>query len=157
MNGSTVPSTSATAPIIPALRASVACTSKAVATMAKSRSIAPPIRPMPPNSDRSARPFCPPVGVPAPVGQREADDDRDGRAVDAAEGEALPKIRETRHQGADDREGSDQRIGRREMLETSCYHLDHSSDLKWGVTGAASALGLSPRLDLVHGLDHHPA
>ena len=64
MKGSTVPSSSATTPISPALRASVACTSKAVATMAKSRSIAPPIRPMPPKSDMSARPLWPPVCVP---------------------------------------------------------------------------------------------
>ncbi|MNP34465.1 hypothetical protein D3C76_1277530 [compost metagenome] len=64
MKGSTVPSNSATKPIIPALRASVACTSKAVATMAKSRSMAPPIRPIPENSAMSARPFCPPVTVP---------------------------------------------------------------------------------------------
>ncbi|MNF95475.1 hypothetical protein D3C84_782320 [compost metagenome] len=64
MNGNTVPSNSAITPIIPAFFASVACTSNAVATMAKSRSIAPPIKPIPENSVRSARPFCPPVMVP---------------------------------------------------------------------------------------------
>ena len=64
INGRIVPSSNAITPIIPALRASVACTSNAVATMAKSRSIAPPIKPMPENSARSARPFWPPVIVP---------------------------------------------------------------------------------------------
>ncbi|MNN46211.1 hypothetical protein D3C81_1605860 [compost metagenome] len=64
INGRIVPNSSAITPINPAFFASVACTSNAVATIAKSRSIAPPIRPMPENSVRSASPFCPPVMVP---------------------------------------------------------------------------------------------
>src|SRR5450830_90401 len=64
MKGSTMPSNSAITPIKPALRASTACTSNAVATMAKSRSMAPPTRPMPPNSDKSARPLWPPLCTP---------------------------------------------------------------------------------------------
>ncbi len=56
-----VPSASASTPISPARRASVTSTSKAVATMAKSRSIAPPIMPIPARAGMSAMPFFPPV------------------------------------------------------------------------------------------------
>ena len=63
-NGNTIPTTIDTAPTTPALRASATSTSNAVATMAKSRSIAPPMMPMPANSGRSTIPFVPPVIAP---------------------------------------------------------------------------------------------
>ena len=61
MNGSTVPRTRAIAPMTPAVLARPTSTSKAVATIAKSRNIAPPIRPIPASTGMSASPFSPPV------------------------------------------------------------------------------------------------
>jgi hypothetical protein len=63
-NGTMAPSARATTPSRPALRASRTLTSKAVATMAKSRSMPPPITARPANSGRSAIPFLPPVSMP---------------------------------------------------------------------------------------------
>ena len=59
-----MPKNSATTPDTPARLSSSMFTPKAVATMAKSRSMAPPSRPMPDSSGTSTRPFCPPVITP---------------------------------------------------------------------------------------------
>jgi hypothetical protein len=59
-----VPNISATKPIQPARFASAGCTSHAVATMAKSRSIEPPSKPMPLKKATSAKPLAPPVTLP---------------------------------------------------------------------------------------------
>src|SRR5947208_1812685 len=103
MNGTTVPSPSAIAPIAPALRAWTTSTSKAVATIAKSRSIAPPINPIPASAGRSAKPF--------EKGQRKAQHDRDRGGVDPPECEVFRDRSGDPHQNPHDRESGDQRIG----------------------------------------------
>jgi hypothetical protein len=66
------------------------------ATMAKSRSIAPPIR-TDAAEERHVRQALVATGLrAAPIGQREADHDGDGRSMDAAEGQPARDLPETR-------------------------------------------------------------
>ena len=89
---------------------------------------------MPLNNAMSARPFVPPERVPPHVGQCEADEDRDGRALHAARRELSREESRDHHHQADDRERGDESVFPGGFLE-DFHHGPPSGWLSSGGSG----------------------